>query len=273
MMLRAVLSSETPDRYDDIIRSNAFNTVKNFKNYFDGNPILLWSHGRDCSVPNLPLGSVKEPDFNGTDMNGKRAFEGTVQFAEHQFAVDVWKLYEAGHLRAFSVGFRPIVVKQDSEDCKGIEFLEVDLLENSAVPIPANPAAMRKAYLDGLVSDDFLEKTFFKMRDEVLVRNSDIFLPLNWKFRDSVNELAILSSEIKAGTFKPYEKVAVPSPKEEKLESYLCDSCGTETTVCMEDFQLKTHSGIEYRDVECLHCQATMSHCIEATELLVLLKF
>lgn len=268
--LRAVLSSETVDRYGDIIRASAFNTPKNFKNYFDLNPILLWAHNRDCSVPTRPIGKIINPDFNGTDMNGQRAFEGDVVFDQsYEFAMEVWRGYEGGFLQAFSVGVIPITIKNESEDCDGYEFLEVDLLENSAVPIPANPAAVKKAFMDGTVSEAFLERTFFKMRDEVLVRNADIFLPTTWKFRESINALAELAAEIRSGTFKPYEKAdKIPVRSEKEKTDYVCESCGKTSKIDEDSFPEKEFSGVKYRDITCEHCSATTEECLAAVEYL-----
>jgi hypothetical protein len=53
-------------------------------------------------------------------------------------------LYLGGYLRAVSVGCRPI----DAPTCNkenGLDFKTVELLEVSAVPVPANPDALRKS--------------------------------------------------------------------------------------------------------------------------------
>lgn len=271
--LRAVLSSETVDRYGDVILAKAYDTKENFRNYFDGNPILKWAHGRDSSVPDLPIGEVKEPSFNGLDMNNNLAFEGLVKFHDtHQHAQDVWRLYEVGGLRTFSVGFRPIQVSKTpvKEGQTGLTFQIVDLLENSAVPIPANPAAMRKSFQEGSVSEEFLERCFFKMRDEILVRNSDIFVPTSWRYKDSVNDLAIMAEEIKAG------KLRAPEKKQTPME-YDCLMCEKTMQTFEELWPLKTFSGkdlegkdyeTEFRDVTCEHCQETAMACLEGINAL-----
>jgi hypothetical protein len=272
--LDAVLSSETVDRYGDVIMARAYDTPENFRNYFDGNPILKWAHGRDSSVPDLPIGEVKNPSFTGLDMNGNAAFEGTVKFHDtHQHAQDVWRLYEVGGLRTFSVGFRPIQVSKKAvkENQTGLTFQIVDLLENSAVPIPANPAAMRKSFQDGSVSEEFLERCFFKMRDDILVRNSDIFIPTSWRYKDSINDLAQMAIEIKAGTLLPSVKESsfqvISSPME-----YDCLFCEGKMKTFEELWPMKSYSGLdlkgekfetEFRDVKCEHCQETAMACLE----------
>lgn len=269
-MVNAVLSSETVDRYGDVIMAESFNTPKNFKNYFDGNPVLLWAHNRDCASPGLPIGTVKNPIFNGTDMNGNKSFEGDVHFnTDHQLAVDVGNMYCADEpsLQAFSVGFRPITVKHEpvKEGQTGYTFMEVDLLENSAVPIPANPAAMRKAFMSGEVTEEFLERTFFKMRDQVLVRNSDIFVPTSWRYKDSINELAILAADVRSGGLKPIER-SVPVIPVKKLDDYKCANCDTSVKVYLADFPEKSYEGLPYHDVKCTNCSLTTTECIKAIE-------
>lgn len=201
MSLRAVLSSETVDRYGDVILAESFNNKKNFDNYFKGNPIVLWAHNRDCAAPQLPIGKILDPSFTGRDMNGNKSFDGTVQFADgYQFAMDVWKLYEGGYLKTFSVGFRPLTIGKETvmEGQTGLTFKEVDLLENSCVPIPANPAAMAKAYKGGVVAEQFVVEHFFSLTDDVLVRNSDIFVPLNWNYKESINAMRQFQSELRS---------------------------------------------------------------------------
>ncbi len=292
--IRAVLSSETVDRYGDVILANAFNNPRNFKQYFDSNPVLLWAHGRDSNVGDMPIGSVKNPTFSTRDMNGNLAFEGDVIFADVAHAEPIWQLYQQECLKAFSVGFRPITVKQPSEiiGCTGYEFQEVDLLENSAVPIPANPAALRKAFLDGTADEEFIVKSFFPLRDHVQ-RHSDIFLPTDWHYKDSVNELALMRDEWKEGRLQRAPKDTVQTgresvkieekPEEVKItengevlpialatkQPYQCFFCLKDSQVEFEKFTASEFHGIKFYDIECEHCKTTMSQCLEMAELLL----
>lgn len=271
MMLRAVLSSETVDRYGDVILASAYNTPTNFKNYFDGNPVVKWAHGRDCSAPDLPLGKVLNPSFDTLDINGNKAFEGDVQFTDaHQFAIDVWKLYEGGYLKCFSVGFLPKQASKEpvAEGQTGYTFQVVDLLENSAVPIPANPAAMKKAFEDGVVDVDFLERSFFSQRDQILVQNRDIFVPFSWNYKDSINAMANLAEEVRAGTLKQ------PAPRPEKAQEkeksvYECLACDATSEVDPDAFpEVDAGGGLKYRNIECSGCGLSLEDIVIATEIL-----
>jgi outer membrane biosynthesis protein TonB len=69
-----------------------------------------------------------------------------MQFADTQEARDVFDLYEGGFLNAFSVGFKPIEIAYEERvpgsSEMGAVFKKAELLENSAVPVPANPGAL-----------------------------------------------------------------------------------------------------------------------------------
>jgi len=149
----------------------------------------------------------------------------------------------------------------------GPTFLKVDLLENSAVPIPANPKALRRAFTEGIASEDFLAQHFFSMRDEILVRHTDIFIPKDWHYKDSLNAMAELALEIKTGQFsvnKTMDKVVEP-----KLEAYHCEFCGKDAMVEENSFEKKTYDGIEYRNIQCPSCEATVEQCLQGVELLL----
>ena len=72
-----------------------------------------------------------------------------VEFAPTPFAQEVAMLYGAGYQRGVSVGFKPLRYEERRHEktgaILGIRFLEQELLEASAVPVPANRNALRKA--------------------------------------------------------------------------------------------------------------------------------
>lgn len=276
--VRAVLSSETVDRYGDVVLASSFNNKKNFDNYFNTNAIVLWAHGRDSNFGMKPVGNVKNPSFDGTDTGGEKAFEGDVIFTDaFQGAEDIWRLYEKEVLRAFSVGFRPITIKRepDKPGQTGITFIENDLLENSAVPIPANPKALRKAFIDGGISEEFLVRTFFPIRDH-LVRNTDIFVPTNWHYKDSINDMVSMASEF------DQEKLALPSqfarkrdtlaPVKVHTDQYECVNCQYKSLVTFTDWPVKEFAGMKFNDVTCSHCKTTTEQCLQAMDLLLASK-
>jgi len=98
--------------------------------------VVLWAHTYDQP----PIGKaevIKETD------NG---LETRMQFdSESEFAMKIFSLYQRGFLNTFSVGFNPtkrILETIDGTEEKGIVWTEAELLEYSAVPVPANPGAM-----------------------------------------------------------------------------------------------------------------------------------
>ena len=72
-----------------------------------------------------------------------------MEFAPTSFAQEVASLYRAGYQRGVSVGFKPLQFEERRHEKTGaflgIRFLEQELLETSAVPVPANRHALRRA--------------------------------------------------------------------------------------------------------------------------------
>ena len=111
---------------------------------FIKNPIVLWAH----SHSDTPIGKAQWIKRQGGRIIAK------TKFAMTQKAQEVYDLFKGGFLKAFSIGFIPIESRQPTaEDLKANpEWAEVrriiskwELLEYSAVPIPANPEALALA--------------------------------------------------------------------------------------------------------------------------------
>lgn len=117
----AVASDNTVDRHGDSLPVEAWD-LKNYRK----NPVLQFAH--NYSIP--PVGVAKNIKID----NGKLIFE-PVFHEITELARETKKLYDEGIMKAFSVGFLP---KQKSDK----EELKLELLEISAVPVPANPSAL-----------------------------------------------------------------------------------------------------------------------------------
>ena len=125
-------TKESPDRTGDIIRVAGWE----FAN-FEKNPVFLWNH--DPSIP--PIGKVIKILTIGKEVH----FD--VQFAPasvNEFADLIFKSFAEGFLSAVSVGFlvkdlEPIFI--DGE-LIGLDILRQELLELSAVAIPAHQDAL-----------------------------------------------------------------------------------------------------------------------------------
>ena len=125
--LEAIFSTEDEDRHGDIVRQNW--DLKQFKK----NPVILNSHNYWSATD--VIGKAEKISVK----NGQ--LEGKIKFAveENPIAKIVFDLYKGGFLNAFSVGFIP---KEFSD--KG-EILKSELLEISAVSVPANAYALAKS--------------------------------------------------------------------------------------------------------------------------------
>ena len=124
--LIAIASNETKDRMGDIVKVDGW-ILSNFKK----NPVLLFAH--QYNQP--PIGLAK----NIKVQDGKLIFE-PVFHEITQLARDIKAMFmaEPPIMRAFSVGFLP--TKFNEKDQHIIE--EQELLEISAVPVPANQDAL-----------------------------------------------------------------------------------------------------------------------------------
>lgn len=128
-----VASTEDVDRGGDVVRQSGWE-LANFKR----NPVYQWAH--NYGIP--PLGIVPKIWVEG------KSLLNTVKFdLKDPFAADISRKFDARILRAQSVGFRAIEFEERKS--KGFfqdyEFTKQELLEISAVPIPMNQRALRKA--------------------------------------------------------------------------------------------------------------------------------
>jgi len=172
--LRLIGSTESIDRDSDIIEVAGWQT----KEYM-ANPVFLWCHTYD--IP--PIGKCLKVEKDV--QNKKLAFD--IKFptiaelssdvnnpADHAKFVDmVYNMYKGGYLNATSVGFRGIESKiRDDPDvldkpdwARGRRYMKQNLLELSAVPVPANPEALQEAKSKGLISDVEI-KSFFNAEEK-----------------------------------------------------------------------------------------------------------
>jgi HK97 family phage prohead protease len=137
-----LVSTDDVDRMGDIVEPDGVD-LSNYRK----NPVVLWAH--DHYAP--PIGS---------SMWIRRQEHGLlakIRWASTEFAQQIKLLYDEGHLRAWSIGFlvkewEPIVAKDKDgqERTTGYRYTKSELLEYSAVPVPANPEALSQALDQGL---------------------------------------------------------------------------------------------------------------------------
>ncbi len=127
-------SSLDADRYGDTIDQAGWK-LTNFK----ANPVMLWAHSHHTP----PVG--KAP---GVGLVNGNLSTGPVTFTsdeEHPFGAQVGRMVKGGFLNAVSVGFLPSKWEERYDEggrFKGYHFTEMELLEISVVPVPANPHAL-----------------------------------------------------------------------------------------------------------------------------------
>ena len=137
--LTFVISSEEVDRHGDVVLAQGWRLQAYLRN-----PVFLWAHNYGLPVIGRALAVWTEPG----------QLLARLQFAPTDFANQVAALYRGGYQQGVSVGFKPMRYEERRDGRTGaflgIRFLEQELLEVSAVPVPANRRALRRESVDRL---------------------------------------------------------------------------------------------------------------------------
>ena len=133
--LSAVASTAAVDRDGEVILPTAF---ADDLAMYRANPVIMAAHTHAAwdGAPTI-IGSASKIEIADDAL----AFE--MIFARTDIAKAWQSLYEDGHARAFSVGFIPKQGEWKEQDDESIYVhTRVELLEISAVAVPANPEAV-----------------------------------------------------------------------------------------------------------------------------------
>ena len=126
-----VASTGEVDRHGDTVAPEGWRL-----DAYRDNPVVLWAH--DYGEP--AIGRAEAVWSDGRDLRAR------LEFAPTEFAGQVERLYRQGYQKGVSVGFRPLRFEERRDPVNGaflgIRFLEQELLEISAVPVPANGGAL-----------------------------------------------------------------------------------------------------------------------------------
>ena len=134
--LTAIISTTGIDRDDEVIMSRGAD-LKAFKK----NPVVLWAH----DYHGTPIGKALWIKRSEDSITAK------MKFAETEKAEEIFQLFKGGFLKAFSIGFMPKETHKPTEEeikqnpkWEGVYRIydKWELLEFSAVPVPANPEAL-----------------------------------------------------------------------------------------------------------------------------------
>ena len=142
-----VVSSEEPDRQGDVVTAAGWELAA-----YRRNPVLLWAHDYTRPVIGRAMAVWAEPGL----------LLARMEFAPTDFAREVAALYRSGYQQGVSVGFKPLRYTERRQEqtgvLLGIRFLEQELLEISAVPVPANRQALRRAMAAAPRVGDYLAR-------------------------------------------------------------------------------------------------------------------
>src|SRR5688572_9036287 len=147
-------SDQSLDRYHEIIVATGWR-LDNYRK----NPVVQNAHQYGDILFTIGKATI-------TEVRGDRLYQ-RIEFATdvNPMARIAYGLYKGGFLNAVSVGFLP-VRWEDGTEKSGFNrgFLEQELLEVSAVGIPANPNALQLALRDGAINKGDLKEVFELLR-------------------------------------------------------------------------------------------------------------
>lgn len=143
-----IVATESVDRDNEKLLMKGLDT----KSYMS-NPVVLWAH--DYGSP--PIGKALK-----LTKSSEGELRARMQFAidENPFAHMIYKLWKGGFGAAFSIGFIPKEVEDNT-------YTKAEMIEFSAVPVPANPEALaqiKTAKAKGVIN----EKELVLAKKEVL---------------------------------------------------------------------------------------------------------
>lgn len=137
-----IISTAAVDRYGDIVEVSGWD-LKAYK----ANPVVLFGH--NSSIP--PIGKAIKTWKDGDALRSIAEFMPQDISA---FAHSIFRMYQEKFLRAVSVGFKPLkwerMKDEEGNETWAYRFFKQELLEFSAVPIPANPEALVAAREKGI---------------------------------------------------------------------------------------------------------------------------
>lgn len=154
----ARINTAAVDRYKTVIDPAGVN----LKSY-EANPVVLWNHGEGND--GKPVGRNAWIRHSKSD----KALLAKTLFFDDEFSDGIFRLYQAGGLRAFSVNIVPDMARCSSPTADEIRkrpelaecylmFRSSDLAEYSAVSVPGNPEALTMAVSRGLMLPDRLRR-------------------------------------------------------------------------------------------------------------------
>ena len=127
---RVIASTPDPGRDGFSIPTDAWRL-----DAFNANPVLLWAHRRDDLDAVIGRASIRRTDT---------CLEADIEFAsaENPFAAQVERMWQAGYLRAVSVGG---AIEEATPEGDGLRVDAITLLDLSVCPVGVDPQALAVA--------------------------------------------------------------------------------------------------------------------------------
>lgn len=151
-----VASTPAPDRDKDRVMPQGINTDN-----FQKNPALFYGH--NYSDPWALIGKVAEWKIDGNSMTFRPELRAPVNDTDPMNIIK--SLWDSGLLKASSIGFIPR--KGTKNEFGGMDFSEVELLEISLTPLPANQEALRLA-MKALKTQAIVKSPDYRLPDETV---------------------------------------------------------------------------------------------------------
>ncbi|MGC8743884.1 MAG: HK97 family phage prohead protease [Verrucomicrobiia bacterium] len=149
-----IASDESIDRAGEVIRAGGW-LLENYRK----NPVFQNSHQYGDII--FTIGKTEQIEVRNSAVSGNHLYQ-RVRFAveENPVAKIAYQLYRGGFLNAVSVGFKPIkwIEGEKAAPARRI-YTEQELIEVSAVSIPANSNALAIAAKSGALNIKTLEES------------------------------------------------------------------------------------------------------------------
>jgi HK97 family phage prohead protease len=176
-------SVEKRDRDNDIIMIDGIEMSN-----FEKNPVFLAAH--DDRRP--PVGKVVA--WRKATIDGSKCLEIDVEFADTEAGREYQKLYDGGFMNAVSIRFIPAADGYKYNDgASGFDVFKCELVEVSAVSIPANQYALIKKSWD-------IEAGKSELENRIVIQGKEI--------AELRKQMAYLATIVSAGRDTAMEKQA-----------------------------------------------------------------
>lgn len=229
--VRFTISKEVVDRDGDIIRADGIDLTN-----FNKNPVFLLCHDSH----DLPVGKVKKVWVEGKSVKADVYFPKLEELASDPALASekaklsdfVFHCYKTGMLNAVSIRFLPL---EYEETKTGYDVIKWELLEFSAVPVPANQDSIAEA-VKSFGLDESVVKDFFTTQKSGKRISAETKVVLNKlkacgdeieKCRGQLKTIAKTMNELLA-SLDEVEEVITDEPKEEPKEEIELPDSGDE---------------------------------------------